>query len=250
VSNQAHYDFIVVGSGFGGSVAGLRLVEKGYRVLMLEKGRRFRPQDFPRTNWDLKNWMWLPALGLKGIFQMTFLEHVTILHGVGVGGGSLVYANTLPTPKSEFFRAPSWGHLADFERELAPHYATVRKMLGATRYPGETRGDQILHQLAKDAGRESHHEPTEVSVFFGEPGKQVKDPYFGGEGPERVGCTHCGACMTGCRVGAKNTLDRNYLYLAEKRGLTIRPETEVTAVRPRQGGGYVLETRHSFRAHE
>jgi cholesterol oxidase len=250
VSSQAHYDFIVVGSGFGGSVAGLRLVEKGYRVLMLEKGRRFRPQDFPRTNWDLKKWMWLPALGLKGIFQMTFLEHVTILHGVGVGGGSLVYANTLPTPKSEFFRAPSWGHLADFERELRPHYETVRKMLGATRYPGQTRGDQVLHQIAKEAGREAHHEPTEVSVFFGEPGKQVKDPYFGGEGPDRVGCTECGACMTGCRVGAKNTLDRNYLYLAEKRGLTIRAETEVTAIRANAQGGYTLETQHSFRAHE
>lgn len=246
-SGNTHYDWIVVGSGFGGSVAGLRLSEQGQRVLMLEKGRRFQSQDFPRNNWDLRNWMWLPELGLRGIFQMTFLRHVTILHGVGVGGGSLVYANTLPTPKEQFFRAKSWAHLRpDWQKELAPHYATAKRMLGATPYPHKTRGDEVLAQIAQDLGRAEHHRPTEVSVFFGEPGKRVPDPYFGGEGPDRVGCTECGACMTGCRVGAKNTLDQNYLYLAEKRGLDIRPETEVIAVRARPAGGYIVETRGSF----
>jgi len=240
------YDWIVVGSGFGGSVAALRLCEKGYRVLLIEKGRRFREEDFPRSNWDLKRWMWLPAIGLKGIFQMTFLEHVTVLHGVGVGGGSLVYANTLPTPKDEFFRAASWAHLADWKRELEPHYATARRMLGANKNPVRTRGDEVLHEIARDIGREEHFHPTEVGVYFGTPGERVPDPYFGGEGPDRVGCIHCGACMTGCRVGAKNTLDKNYLWLAERRGLTILAETEVTAVRPREGGGFTVETQGSF----
>jgi cholesterol oxidase len=242
-----HYDWIVIGSGFGGSVSALRLAEKGYRVLVLEKGRRFRPEDFAATNWDLKRWMWQPGLGLRGIFQMSFMEHVTILHGVGVGGGSLVYANTLPTPKEGFFRAPSWAHLADWERELAPHYATAKRMLGATTNPVETRGDRVLREIAQDLGREEHFGPTEVAVHFGKPGVRVSDPYFGGEGPERVGCTFCGACMTGCRVGAKNTLDRNYLYLAERRGAVIEPETEVAAVRPHaEGGGYAVEVKPAF----
>ncbi|MEJ7727586.1 MAG: GMC family oxidoreductase [Polyangiaceae bacterium] len=240
------WDFVVVGSGFGGSVSALRLVEKGYRVLLLEKGKRFRPEDFPKDNWDLRRWMWLPAAGLRGIFQMTFLEHVTVLHGVGVGGGSLVYANTLPTPKDAFFQAPSWAGLADWRGELEPHYRTARRMLGAAPNPVRTRGDRVLEEIAHDIGREAHFHPTEVAVFFGEPGKRVPDPYFDGQGPERVGCTHCGACMTGCRVGAKNTLDQNYLWLAEKRGLRIEPETEVTAVRPRPDGGYRVETRPSF----
>jgi cholesterol oxidase len=238
-----HYDWIVIGSGFGGSVSALRLAEKGYRVLVLEKGRRFTQADFPDTNWDLRRWMWMPQLGMRGIFQMSFFEHVTILHGVGVGGGSLVYANTLPTPTTSFFQAKSWSHLADWERELAPHYATARRMLGANTNPSWTRGDKVLAEIAKDIGRADQHKPTEVAVYFGKSGERVKDPYFGGEGPDRVGCTFCGACMTGCKVGAKNTLDQNYLYLAEKKGAQVRAETEVTAVRPRAGGGYLVEAK-------
>ena len=243
---EQRFDYIVIGSGFGGSVSALRLAEKGYRVLVIEKGRRFGLRDFPANNTEFRNWMWAPAVGARGIFQMTFLEHVTILHGVGVGGGSLVYANTLPLPKRSFFAAPSWSHLADWERELAPHYQTARRMLGATPYPGRTPGDRVLAQIAEEIGRPEEHHPTDVAVFFGKPGVEVPDPYFGGRGPARVGCTECGACMTGCRVGAKNTLDRNYLYLAEKLGVQILAETEVTAVRPEgSDGGYRVETRGS-----
>jgi len=240
------WDFVIIGSGFGGSVSALRLAEKGYRVLVLEKGRRYQKQDFAKDNWDLRRWMWNPKLGLTGIFQMTFLRHITILHGVGVGGGSLVYANTLPTPKDPFFQNPSWKDLADWKNELLPHYATARRMLGATPNPRVTPGDLVLREIARDLGREDAFQPTEVAVFFGDPGKEVPDPYFEGKGPARTGCTSCGACMTGCRVGAKNTLDRNYLYLAERLGATVRPETEVTAVRSLSGGGYALETQGSL----
>ncbi len=237
------HDWIVVGSGFGGSVSALRLSEKGYSVLVLEQGRRWRAADFPRTNWDLRRWLWLPLLGLRGIQRLTFLPHVSILSGVGVGGGSLVYANTLPVPGPEFFRLGSWAGLADWEAELAPHYATAKRMLGATPNPHPGYGDAVLAEVARDLGRAEHHRPTEVGVWFGEPGVETPDPYFGGEGPPRSGCTLCGACMTGCRHGAKNTLDRNYLYLAEKRGAGVLADTRVTAVRPLAGGGYAVEAR-------
>ncbi|AKF04852.1 GMC oxidoreductase [Sandaracinus amylolyticus] len=246
-----HFDWIVIGSGFGGSVSALRLSEKGYRVLVLEKGKRFSQADFPKTNWDVRRWLWRPEVGLQGIFQMSFLSHVTILHGVGVGGGSLVYANTLPQPKDGFFQNASWAHLADWKKELLPHYATAKRMLGASTNPTVTPGDRILKSIAKDIGKEKDFHSTEVGVFFGTPDQEVPDPYFGGDGPARVGCNYCGACMTGCRVGAKNTLDRNYLYLAEKRGAKVEPETEVTAVRPRasadgKSAGYRVETKHTF----
>ncbi len=248
---MSDFDVIVIGSGFGGSVSALRLAEKGWRVLVVEKGKRWALEDFPRSNWDLRKWMWMPSAGMRGIFQMSFLEHVTVLHGVGVGGGSLVYANTLPVPKDDFFAADSWARLAPWKDELSPHYATARRMLGAARNPLMTRGDEVLREIARDLGREEHFHPTDVGVFFGEPGKRVPDPYFGGEGPDRVGCIFCGACMTGCRVGAKNTLDWNYLYLAQQRGAEVRAETEVTAVRPGSAGGsgtggrgpYRVETR-------
>ena len=243
---EQHYDWVIIGSGFGGSVSAHRLTQKGYKVLVIEKGRRFALSDFPKTNWDLKNWMWKPSVGFKGFFQMSYLKHMTVYHGVGVGGGSLVFANTLPTPTSGFFEAKSWGHLADWENELAPHYATAKRMLGATPNPMMTRGDQVMKEIAQDMGREEHFHPTEVAVFFGEPNKKVPDPYFDGEGPDRVGCTFCGACMTGCRVGAKNTLDRNYLYLAEKHGAEVLAETEVTSVAPKEGGGYRVKTKGSF----
>jgi cholesterol oxidase len=241
-----HYDWIIIGSGFGGSVSAHRLTQKGYNVLVIEKGRRFEPEDFPKTNWDLKRWMWNPSIGLKGIFKMSFLKHMTVLHGVGVGGGSLVYANTLPTPKQEFFQSKSWGHLADWETELAPHYDTAKRMLGATANPLMTKGDYVMKEIAEDIGRQDHFHPTQVAVFFGEPNERVPDPFFEGEGPDRVGCNFCGACMTGCRVGAKNTLDRNYLYLAEKHGAEVLAETEVIKVRPRDDGGYVVETKASL----
>jgi cholesterol oxidase len=242
----SHYDWIVIGSGFGGSVSALRLAEKGYRVLVVEKGRRFAADDFPRTNWDLRRWMWRPSLGLRGIFQMSFFRHVTVLHGVGVGGGSLVYANTLPYPTAEFFQAPSWSALADWRTELEPHYATARRMLGAVRNPHETPGDRILLEIARETGREDHFREADVAVYFGASGETAPDPFFGGAGPDRTGCTFCGACMTGCRVGAKNTLDRNYLYLAEKRGVEVRAETEVIALRARTQGSYVVETKDTF----
>jgi len=216
-------------------------VEKGYRVVMLEKGRRFNAEDFPRTNWNLRRWLWLPAAGFRGIFKMTFLRHVTVLSGVGVGGGSLVYANTLPTPKDEFFTMPSWGSLADWKNELEPHYATALRLLGAVQNPLDTYADQVLRDIARDLGSPEKIHQTRVAVYFGEPGKTVPDPFLGGEGPDRTGCIQCGACMTGCRHNAKNTLDRNYLWLAEKHGLTIEADTEVTWVRELEGGGYRID---------
>lgn len=245
MQDEADWDWIVIGSGFGGSVSALRLVEKGYRVLLLEKGRRFAPADFPRTNWDLRRWMWMPALGWRGLFKMTFLPHITVVSGVGVGGGSLVYANTLPVPGSGFFRASSWGHLADWERELAPHYATAKRMLGATKNERPGPADEVMKRLAADIGKE--WKETDVAVYFGQAGVTKDDPYFGGEGPARTGCTGCGGCMLGCRFGAKNTLDKNYLWLAERRGLVIRPETEATWVRPLEGGGYEVQARERVR---
>ncbi|MFN7132011.1 MAG: GMC oxidoreductase [Myxococcales bacterium] len=237
-STSDAWDYVIIGSGFGGSVSALRLVEKGYRVLVLEKGRRLGPGDFPKSNWDLKRWMWRPALGWRGLFKMSFFRHITIVSGVGVGGGSLVYANTLPIPTDAFFTAKGWGPLAKWKDELKPHYQTVRRMLGAAVNPVRSYPDEVLESVAKDTGRADKYLPTTVAVYFGKPGETVKDPYFGGEGPDRTGCTRCGGCMLGCRFNAKNTLDKNYLYLAEKRGLRIEPDTEVTWVAPMDGGGY------------
>jgi cholesterol oxidase len=235
------WDWLIVGSGFGGSVSALRLAEKGYSVLVLEKGRRWASQEFPKTNWNLRRWLWIPALGCRGFFQMTFFRHLTALTGVGVGGGSLVYANTLPTPGDGFFDAPSWGHLADWQAELEPHYQTARGMLGATDYPHLTAPDRVLKSMAEQRGRGEHFHSTPVAVYFGEPNVKVPDPYFGGEGPDRAGCTNCGGCMTGCRFGAKNTLDTNYLWLAEGKGAEVRPDTKVTWIRPHKDGAEPYE---------
>jgi cholesterol oxidase len=243
---KQHYDWVIIGSGFGGSVSAHRLTQKGYKVLVIEKGRRFAPGDFPKTNWNLKNWLWQPSLGLKGIFKMSFFKYMTVFSGVGVGGGSLVYANVLAVPKRAFFTATSWRNLANWQDELAPYYTMASRMLGVTKNPVMTRGDHVIKEIAENIGRADQFEPINVGVFFGEPNEKVPDPYFDGQGPDRVGCTFCGACMTGCRVGAKNTLDRNYLYLAEKHGAEVLAETEVIAVRPRGGSGYRVETKASF----
>ncbi len=230
VSNS--YDYVIIGSGFGGSVSALRLSEKGYKVLVIEKGKWWKPDDFPKTNWNIRKWLWIPSLRFFGFFKMTFLRHVGILSGVGVGGGSLVYANTLPRPKEAFFKTGSWAGLADWQKELEPFYAEAEKMLGATTNPKLFDADNALKQVARQMGHEKEFVPTDVAVFFGEPEKIIPDPFFGGRGPERSGCTHCGACMTGCRHNAKNTLDKNYLWLAIKNGVEVMAEHLVTAVKP------------------
>jgi cholesterol oxidase len=224
------FDYVIIGSGFGGSVSALRLAEKGYKVLVIEKGKWFKSEDFPKTNWNLKKWLWQPNMKLFGFFKMTFLNHVTVLSGVGVGGGSLTYANTLPIPKSNFFTSGSWATLNNWEEELKPYYETAYKMLGAATNPKLHATDLALKDLAESIGKASHFEAAKVGVYFGEAGRTVEDPYFEGKGPDRTGCTHCGACMTGCRYNAKNTLDKNYLYLAQQLGVEIYAEKEVVDV--------------------
>jgi cholesterol oxidase len=226
------FDYIIIGSGFGGAVCALRLTEKNYRVLILEKGKWFQQDDFPKTNWNLRKWMWRPLLRFFGFFKLTFFRNVTILSGVGVGGGSLVYAGAHPIPKKEFFEAPTWSHLADWEKELQKYYISAISMLGVQANPQLEIGDKALQKLAVEIGKEEHFEATNVAIFFGEPGKEYEDPYFNGEGPVRNGCELCGACMIGCPKNAKNSLDKNYLYLAQKKGAQIQAESEVTNVIP------------------
>ncbi len=232
---QHTYDFVIIGSGFGGSVSAMRLTEKGYSVVVLERGRRFEDSDFPKTNWNLPKFLWFPALRCFGIFQMTFLNGQLALHGNGVGGGSLTYANVLMEPDERLFQSPAWGHLADWKSLLKPHYETARRMLGVTPNPRLWFADEKMKEIADELGRANTFRTTDVGVFFnesGEEGQIVADPYFGGEGPDRVGCNHCGGCMVGCRYNAKNTLSKNYLYFAEKYGAQIIPEVTVTDVRP------------------
>jgi cholesterol oxidase len=232
------FDFLIIGSGFGGSVSALRLVEKGYRVAVLEQGSDFSTGDFAKTNWDLRKWLWMPALGFRGIMRLRFFRDVTVLAGAGVGGGSLGYACTLPTPKASFFEAPGWAELADWQAELSPHYETAKRMLGVAQVPKLFPADRILLKVAEERGQSAAFQVPDVGIYFGPPGQVAPDPYFGGEGPERRGCRFCGACMTGCRFGAKNTLDKNYLYLARKRGLVVCADTEVIDVRPAAAQGY------------
>lgn len=225
-------DFVIVGSGFGGSVSALRLVEKGYSVLVLERGRRFRDEDFPRTTWRVHRYLWAPAARCFGILEISAFRDVIALHGSGVGGGSLGYANVLMQPGEDVFAQPEWNHPIAWQEALAPHYATARRMLGVAPNPRLTPADQVLREVAREFGAEASFRPTEVGAWFGEPGVEVPDPYFGGEGPSRRGCTYCGGCMVGCRHGAKNTLVKNYLWLAERRGAEVAAETAVRDLRP------------------
>ncbi len=246
------YDFIIVGSGFGGSVSALRLSQKGYKVLVIEKGKWYKGKDFAKTNWNVNKWLWVPFLNFFGIMKLTITRHIMILSGVGVGGGSLVYANTLPVPKKAFFTSGSWAGLENWEEELKPHYQTAQHMLGANKNPALFDGDKALREVAKDMGREEHFSATEVGVYFGKPDVTVPDPYFNGEGPDRTGCNFCGACMTGCPNNSKNSLDKNYLYLAQKLGAKIIAEKEVIDVFPNKTsnnqtdeGGYRVVFRDS-----
>ncbi len=247
------YDVLIIGSGFGGSVSALRLTEKGYRVAVLEAGKRFEDADFAKTSWRLRKFLWMPQLGCYGIQRIDKLKDVLILSGAGVGGGSLVYANTLYEPLDPFYRDPAWGHITDWRSELEPYYDQAKRMLGVTVYPHVTPADTVMREVAEKMGVGGTFHHTPVGVFFGaDPGETTADPYFGGAGPERAGCTNCGECMTGCRHNAKNTLVKNYLYLAESAGAEVHPLTTVTAVRPREGGGYEVETRRTnkrFRPH-
>ncbi|MCL4267718.1 MAG: GMC family oxidoreductase [Anaerolineae bacterium] len=226
------FDYVIIGSGFGGSVSAMRLSEKGYRVLVLERGKRYSAPDFPRTNWNVFKYLWLPAARCFGIMGINFLNDIVILNGSGVGGGSLVYASTHIQPPDEFFQAHEWSELADWKSELMPFYELANRMLGTAENPKLWPADHRLYEIAKELKREHTFTPTPVGIFFGEPGKMAPDPYFGGEGPDRAGCIHCGGCMVGCKHNAKNTLDKNYLYLAEKWGAQVQAEANVGDIRP------------------
>ncbi len=223
---------MVVGSGFGGSVSALRLAEKGYSVGVLECGKRFRDEDFPKSTWDLRRYFWAPRLGLRGIFRLTPFKDVSVVSGCGVGGGSLGYANTLYVPPAAFFEDPQWRDLEDWEATLAPHYAEAQRMLGVVVHEHDDPADELLREFGEKIGVGDTYRKTPVGVFLGEPGKTVPDPFFGGEGPDRTGCMQCGRCMVGCPHGAKNTLVKNYLWLAERRGVRVEPDRTVTEIRP------------------
>ena len=232
-------DYLVIGSGFGGSVSAMRLAEKGHRVVVLERGRRFRDEDFAESNWNLRRYLWAPSLGCRGILQISPFRDVIVLHGSGVGGGSLGYANVLMEPEESAFETAAWRDPVDWQRLLRPHFATARRMLGVTANPRLGPADAVLGEIAGELGRSDTFHPAPVGIFFGAPGeegREVPDPYFGGQGPPRRGCIHCGGCMVGCRHGAKNTLVKNYLHFAEKLGVEVRADSEVRDVRPLRAG--------------
>ncbi len=251
------YDWIVVGSGFGGSVSALRLAEKGYSVCVLECGSRFRDEDFAESTLrQPRRYFWAPKLGFRGVLRMSFFKDVFVVSGSGVGGGSLGYANTLYRARPAFFKDPQWADLGNWELELAPHYDTAERMLGVVEYEGMGPADKLLKEYADELGVGDTFTNTRVGVFFDQPGKEVPDPFFGGEGPARTGCMRCGSCMVGCRHGAKNTLVKNYLWFAEKLGVEIVPERQVTEVRPLGAAdgsdGYTVTSERSgswFRRH-
>ncbi|MBI5823761.1 MAG: GMC family oxidoreductase [Chloroflexi bacterium] len=226
------YDYVIIGSGFGGSVSAMRLTEKGYSVLVLEKGKRFKDSDFAKSNWQYWKYLWLPALRGHGILQISLLKGVMVLHGAGVGGGSLGYANVLEVPTDETFATPAWNQNVRWGKALKSHYETAKKMLGVSRNPKLWKADLLLKEIAEERGMGGTFRATDVGAFFGEEGVTVADPFFGGEGPERAGCQHCGGCMVGCRHNAKNTLPKNYLYFAEKHGAKVQAEVEVMDVIP------------------
>ena len=248
--NQSVYDFVIVGSGFGGSVSALRLAEKEYRVLVLERGKRFEDHELPKTNWDVRRYLWKPAIRCYGILQLNLSRGYFLYPSSGGGGGSLVYAAVLMEPDQSFYSAESWRHLGDWANTLRPHYATARKMLGVERNPELWTADEALRQIAVELGREDSFRPTDVGIYFGEPGEESPDPFFGGEGPPRIGCIHCGACIVGCRYDSKNTLPKNYLYFAERLGVEIRAEAKVVSIEPTNGESstdarYIVKYRSS-----
>jgi cholesterol oxidase len=229
---ELDHDWLVVGSGFGGSVSALRLVEKGYRVAVLERGRRYRDEDLPKSTWQLNRYVWAPALGLRGIMRNTLFRHVFSSSQTGVGGGSLIYGGVLFRAQDGFYDDPQWRDLDDWKKTLAAHYATAERMLGVRQTPFNPPAAELTAEMAQQFGARATFSRTPVGVFFGEPGKTVADPYFDGEGPQRTGCTRCGDCLVGCRVGAANTLTKNYLWLAERRGAQVHAEREVIEVAP------------------
>ncbi len=240
---ESFYDVVVIGSGFGGSVSALRLTEKGYRVGVLEAGRRYRTGDFAETSWDVKRFIWGPRFGLYGIQRLDLLSNVLVLSGAGVGGGSLVYANTLYEPHDAFYTDPQWSDVTDWKTELAPYFAIAKRMLGVTEARADTPADNVLRAVASRLGVENTFHPTQIGVYLGESGVEVPDPYFGGAGPRRSGCTSVGACMVGCNQNAKNSLDKNYLYLAEQGGAVVHADTEVVDVERLESGGWMISTQ-------
>jgi cholesterol oxidase len=246
------YDYVIVGSGFGGSVSAMRLSEKGYSVLVLERGMRIEDEDFPKTNWHLSKYLWMPGIGLKGFLELSLLPDVLVMHWCGVGGGSLGYANVLVEPDTLMFEDPAWRDLGDWRELLRPHYAIAKKMLGRNLVPRLTPADEVMRKVAEKLDRGSTFAPLNVGVYFGHPGQEVADPYFGGAGPTRVGCTYCGACMIGCRYNAKNTLPKNYLFFAERYGVEVRPLARVLDIVPVNHSedseiNYRISYQHSIR---